>query len=137
MQKFRVDNRLILLLFFMCSTIGVLILVDWQSLGGDPCVAFNLTSEESIYGNASDASYYCELFGVESGYECFWNPESRITGDYCERCRQVCLSKSHTLNLVQFIAGMLLLAMSMGPGRVLVATIASDIADGNSQVSTS
>ncbi len=85
-------------------------------------------------GNASDASYYCQLFGVESGNECFWNPESRITGDYCERCRQVCLSKSHTLNLVQLLFGLGMTSFSVIPGRVLASTMISDIAGTRSVV---
>ena len=123
------DNRLILIGGFITAIIGTLIMTDWQSIGGDPC-----NYELSECTNEPNEQFCCEQFNNASEYECFWNPVSRITGEYCERCRPVCLSKEHTLNFVQMLAGMVLLSFCLAPGRLLVTTIASDISGGNSQV---
>ena len=137
-------------------------MTDWQSLGGDPCdqlfnsdtsnlsfyseefnVTFNCTIKHSIdcfdltneSTHNSSANYYCEQFGDDNNYNCFWNPISRITGDYCERCRAVCLSETHSLNFIQLFIGIVLLSSCYVPGRLLVTTIASDLAENRSQVS--
>ena len=120
-------------------------MLDWQSLGGDPCNQLTVPNSNESYElvasiDSSDCDYnspercLCEQFGNASDYECFWNPVSRITGEYCERCRPVCLSKTHTLSFVQLFVGMVLLSFCLTPGRSLVTVIASDIAGNRSQV---
>ena len=108
-------------------------MTDWQSLRGDPCNQFNASYLPQEYDGIFDShnsseSYFCEQYG-NSSYNCFWNPVSRITGDYCERCRQVCLSTEHSLSFFQLVVGIMLLFACMSNGRVLVTTIASDVAD--------
>ena len=112
-------------------------MTDWQSLRGNPCNQFNDNSTIDLLDdyNSTELSYYCEKFGDDNNYNCFWNPISRITGDYCERCRAVCLSETHSLNFIQLFIGIVLLASSMASGRLLVTTIASDVAGSNAQVS--
>ena len=125
-------------------------MADWQAIRGDPCYQFSLLENSTSardemstahlndcldyeYRNESDGCF-CEALGRSHGYDCFWNPVSRLTGEYCERCHQVCLSQSHTLNFVQLIIGVILLSYSYAPGRLLVASIASDIAKNKPQV---
>ena len=59
---------------------------------------------------------------------------SRVTGDYCDRCREVCLSKSHSLNFVQLFIGITAMTIWQPPGRLVVTAIASDLYGENSQV---
>ena len=136
LQKFRIGNRNILIGFIIIGIIGSLIMTDWQSLRGDPCNQFNDNSTIDLLDdyNSTELSYYCEQFGDDNNYNCFWNPISRITGDYCERCRVVCLSETHSLNFVQLFIGIAMISFCVVPGRVLTTTIASDKAGGHSQV---
>ena len=110
-------------------------MTDWQSIGGDPCNQFNDDEIINITDyNTTELSYYCEQFSNDTN-NCFWNPISRINGDYCDRCRPVCLSDNHSLNFIQLLIGIIFISSSMAPGRLLVTTIASDAADSNAQVS--
>ena len=136
-------------------------MTDWQSMRADPCNQLTLQSFNKTYGfednsylNCSDIDSvicsamidfpecahnssdfcYCTMFNNVSSYECYWNPVSRVTGQYCERCRPVCLSKAHTLKFIQLFVGVVLLSACFVPGRLLVTTIASDIAGNHSQV---
>ena len=134
----RLDNRQLLIFLYACSTAGTLIMTDWQSLRGDPCNQFNASYLPQEYDGIFDShnsseSYFCEQYG-NSSYNCFWNPVSRITGDYCERCRQVCLSSEYSLNFIQLVVGMILLIICMSNARLLVTTIASDVSRGDRQV---
>lgn len=38
----------------------------------------------------------CESFNTTLGYECFWNPQSRVTGQYCPRCLEACRGVSRS-----------------------------------------
>lgn len=46
-QKFRVDNRVILVAACLVGIVGTIIMMDWQAIGSklDPCLEHNLTSE--------------------------------------------------------------------------------------------
>ena len=81
-----------------------------------------------------DSTCVCELFSNTPGYHCFWNPNSRITGEYCERCRHVCLSRTHSINLVQLTIGIGLLAGTFPIDRLLVTILASNLFGPTSQV---
>ena len=81
----------------------------------------------------SNASCICEAFSG-SPYHCFWNPNSRITGKYCARCPQLCRSVDHTLNFIQFVIGVSLIALAHPIGRTVLTLIASDAMGTISQV---
>ena len=134
LQKFKFDNRNILIGSLIIGIIGTLIMTDWQSIGGDPCNQFNDDEIINITDyNTTELSYYCEQFSNDTN-NCFWNPISRITGDHCDRCRPVCLSENHSLNFIQLFIGTILLSSCYVPVRLLVTTIASDLAENRSQV---
>ena len=75
-------------------------------------------------GGANTSQYVCEGSGEEG--QCFWNPQSRLTGEYCERCRPVCLSRDHTLSFGQLIAGTFLLSLVFAMGRMCLTILMSD-----------
>ena len=75
----------------------------------------------------------CESLNV-SGYDCFWNPQSRVTGEFCNTCRESCLSEQRSMDLYQFGVGVLLISLASPLGFVYVAAITSGITSVESQV---
>ena len=83
----------------------------------------------------SNASYICEAFSG-SPYNCFWNPASRITGQYCSRCEPLCRSTDHTLNFIQFALGVSLITPGYVMSRITLTLLTSDAMGAASQVIT-
>ena len=83
-----------------------------------------------------NASCVCDAFSGASEFNCFWNPRSRVTGRECQRCAQLCRSRDHSLNLVQFLVGMSIVSTTITMGRISITIIASDALAGQSQVYT-
>ena len=81
-----------------------------------------------------NASCVCEAFSGVSGFHCFWNPHSRVTGRDCERCARLCRSHDRSLNLVQFLVGMSTVTAVIAMGRISITLIVSDALAGESQV---
>ena len=81
-----------------------------------------------------DARCVCESFSGPP-YNCFWNPNSRITGQYCPRCESHCRSTDHSLNFIQFIVGVCLIAASWPMSRLTLSILVSDAVGATSQVS--
>ena len=125
----KMDNRNLLGFCLLFALVGSILVADWQSIGQDPCTYFNSTIE----ANSSVLEEGCEALS-SSSHQCFWNPQSRITGDYCNLCFPVCLSREKSINLYQFGLGVLLLALSAPLGFVFVSAVASDITSVDSQV---
>ena len=130
---------------------------DWQSIfSNDPCSAatVNTTDEEFDFQNESspaivsglnisgfNSSDNVSFIGVSvyeqlvascealssSSHQCSFNPNSHITGDFCNTCLPTCLSKQATINFYQFSAGILLLSLSAPLGFIFASAIASEI----------
>ncbi len=83
--------------------------------------------------NAS-ASCVCEAFS-DSPYHCFWNPNSRLSGEYCPRCEPLCRSVDHSINFAQLIVGLCLFTPGFPMSRVVLTVIVSDCIGDASQVS--
>ena len=155
-----IDNRKLLGMCFVSALIGSALVGDWQSIGHDPCSSEFLspeTSEElqNDFGSSwlnnssaiipideqsngtSDAIRYlvekCESLNSSTD-QCFWNPQSRITGEFCNTCLDTCLSIQKSLGIYQFSVGMFLLAISTAFAFVLISAISSDITSVHSQV---
>ena len=92
----------------------------------------NSTSNSSLYEQLTKS---CEALS-SSSHQCFWNPKSRITGEFCNTCLPTCLSKQTTINFYQFSAGMLLISLATPLEYVVVSAITSDVTATDSQVST-
>ena len=156
------DNRNLLGLCLLFALVGSLLVGDWQSIGSDPCSSAALNTTSELYDFENDVSSFSSgvespsLFsGFSSGmrentsqygfyercqalssssHQCFWNPQSRITGEFCNTCLCVCLSEQTTINFYQFTLGILLISFATPLAFVLVSAIASDIAPVTSQV---
>lgn len=150
MKVFNIDNRKILGAVFVLVFVGAGLIGDWQAIGHkNPCS--NYMTGAMKYGNASgivvieenititsNASLHqewCEGLSNSSD-ECSWNPQSHITGEFCNTCRKSCLSKHYTINFYQFTFGILVLAFVTPLAFIVVSAIASDIAPVSSQVHT-
>ena len=81
----------------------------------------------------SSSSCICESFSGPP-YNCFWNPNSRITGEYCPRCEPLCRSSDHSINFIQFILGISLMTLAFPVGRATLTLITSDAMGHTSQV---
>ena len=105
-----------------------------NELSNPICFANSFSIDPTACNSSFTTSCLCEQFSSVPNYQCFWNPMSRVTGDYCDRCREVCLSKSHSLNFVQLFIGITAMTIWQPPGRLVVTAIASDLYGENSQV---
>ena len=142
----KMDNRHLLGLCLVCTLAGSMLFGDWQAIGHDPCTSLNTTSqyfnfdssftgsgETGVSSNISQLVDSCEALSG-SGDQCFWNPQSRVTGEFCNTCVASCLSEQKSLDIYQFSAGVLLLSVSAPLGFVFVSAIASDITSVEMQV---
>ena len=147
-QRRGVDNRFIFLGGLILGLIACVLMADWQAIGGDPCnefsghceinnneTQFDISIEESKIDNTSTLSP-CEVCKMHSGdpYQCYFNPDSRITQEYCDDCRPFCRSKLHTLNFVQFLIGVCLFSFSFPLVRITMTIMFSDALGSASQV---
>ena len=150
MQRKGVDNRYIFLIGLILSLVACALVTDWQSISGDPCDKFSgpcynrttnsTMTEEIIYqgGNNSLELLPCEVCRMHSNspYQCFWNPDARISQEFCTDCREVCRSELHTLHFAQFLIGICLFGYSFPMLRITMTIIFSDALGTASQVYT-
>jgi hypothetical protein len=159
----RVDNRILLGVCLVLTLLGALLVGDWQSTAhGNPCqmpvttdcsnnLSLEITSglsplgdEDNLALNCSNISIQylsfneryvdtCESLGTDDN-SCFWNQQSRVTGDFCNTCLPACLSRQATLNFYQFSSGVLLLSIAAPLGFVFTSAVASEITPLESQV---
>ena len=87
----------------------------------------NLSSCDSNTNHTTTSECVCQAYSSVPGYSCFWNQISRVTGERCERCPPVCLSKTHSLHFAQLIIGLLLFTPGFPIGRLTITLILSDI----------
>ena len=160
----RVDNRVFLALTFIMAFAGAALVGDWQAIGHDPCSSADLgplnTSTNGSVLNENDFTnsngsgvemlfsgsgideqdslhqHYvdkCQAMSTSS-HQCFYNPTSRVTGEYCNTCLPRCLSEQRSLNFYQYCVGVLLLSFAAPLGYVFNSAIASDLTQLKSQV---
>ena len=90
--------------------------------------------------NSSNSSLHnlwvesCEALS-SSSHQCFWNPKSRITGEFCNTCDTVCYSEQKSFNFIQFSAGVMLICLSSALGFVFISSITSAYTPVDHQVS--
>ena len=80
-----------------------------------------------------NASCVCEALSGPP-YHCFWNPNSRLTGEYCPRCNPLCRSVDYSLTFGQFLVGLIFLVLSYQIGRTTLTLVVSDALGSTSQV---
>ena len=119
----------------MLAFVGAGLIGNWQAIGHkDPCSNYNEQNVTvTLSSNTSLHQQWCETLR-NSSHQCFWNQQSHITGEFCNTCREKCLSKHTNINFYQFTIGILLIASVTRLVFVLVSAITSDIAPVTSQV---
>ena len=144
----------------LCALTGSALVADWQAIGHDHCSSANTnnavianvsnysykgTHNEVLYNNktseseVTNTSLSQELYDSckalsNSSVNCFWNPQSRITGEFCNTCVPSCRSEEKSLIITQFIIGALLVALSAPLGFTFISAITSDITPIETQV---
>ena len=141
-KALKVNNRVILGVSLIISLMGCGLMADWQAIRySDACSSGNINSSLLSYDTnlTSNSSLYqqllesCEALS-SSSHQCFWNPESRVTGDICTTCLLTCLSQQASLNFYQFSVGTLLVSVGALLGYVYIPAVASDVFSVESQV---
>jgi len=140
------DNRYIFLTGLLLSLAACALVTDWQAIGGDPCDKFsgpcingtNLTMPDEMVFKSENNSVLasCEVcrMHTEKPYECFWNPDARISHDKCHDCKPFCRSERHTVNFFQFLVGICLFGYSFPMLRIAMTIVFSDALGSASQV---
>ena len=138
------NNRLMVGLSFIISLCGCALIGDWQAINGDPCSFQNVTINNTealnntltIDANLTEfqlSVINCELQSTSS-HQCFWNPQSRVTGEHCSTCLPTCLSQQTSLNFYQFNVGVFLTAMGSILGYMYINALNSDVTPMRNQV---
>ena len=114
----------------------VLLYSDNSSRYLESCLdtSFNFNNDTVGSNENSNASSVCESFSGPP-YNCFWNPNSRITGEYCPRCEPLCRSSDHSLNFIQFAVGVSSITLGFIMSRIAFTLLTSDAMGAASQVS--
>ena len=90
------------------------------------------SSIRSIVRQYSNQQLCMSLTTAEN--QCFWNLESRVTGEKCSNCRAVCLSQQKSLTFIQFIIGMFIFALIIQPTLNFLSVVASNLVKNEDQV---
>ena len=133
LKSLKLDTRQMLIFWMIVTIISVTLMADWQSIGHDPCrEGFPVNNSTAVqphrdeYVSAEGGGQVCRNLST-SGSECFWNPNSRVTGEYCAECFKVCRSVDKSLNFVQFSIGAMLFAMTLSPFQISPVVLVSDV----------
>ena len=124
------NNRIVVALALTISLIGCVLFSDWQAIGGD--IICPLSTNLTGLGENTMVEL-CEAQS-SSGHQCFWNPQSRITGDDCDTCLATCLSHQASLNFYQFNVGVFLLMTGSVLEYIFNLALISDITPAENQV---
>ena len=145
------NNRVMVGLSLIISLVGCALISDWQAmLYRDPCSSPSSTSNETlpISSGSGDGYFSRDIVNISdfqlkvencetqstSDHRCFWNPKSRVTGDYCNTCLETCRSEKLSLNFYQFIIGVFLTAMGSMLGFTFDNALISDVTPNKNQV---
>ena len=145
------NTRIVLGVALTLCLIGCALMSDWQAIknDGNTCPLFiNNRSAyqcgDTFHGqnetNNQDecARHQCWQEGCEaqsgSSHHCFWNPQSRISGECCTTCQDACLSEQTSLNFYQFNVGVFLVAVGSRIVYVFDFDLITDFASVESQV---
>ena len=143
----KISNRTTVMLSLVVSLVGCALIGDWQAITtaaeSEPCSLYSSMINETnvphlICESANITGFQNEVDSCQaqstSGHQCFWNPQSRVTGEYCSTCLSTCLSHQTSLNFYQFSLGVVLLTSGSLLLYVLVPALASDTTPPNNQV---
>ena len=133
LMTFKLNMRQMLIFWMTVIIISVTLMADWQSIGHDPCrEGFSVNNSMAVqphrdeYISVEGGGQVCKSLST-SGNECFWNPNSRVTGEYCAECFKVCRSVGKSLNFIQFSVGLALFSMTLVPFQLGTIFLTSDV----------
>ena len=143
------NTRIVVGVGLTLCLVGCALLSDWQAIKDDEnvCPSFNssayqcgdfILGEKETNNQTEHALHPCWQKGYEaqssSDHLCFWNPQSRVTGECCTTCREACLSHQTSLNFYQFNVGVILVAVGSRIVYVFHLALVSDFVSVESQV---
>jgi hypothetical protein len=136
----KANNRIMVGLSLIITLVGCVLISDWQAIRGDPCHS-SFSNAASAYNTTSGYNGTQQLVDTcmaqsNSSHKCFWNPQSRITGDYCDTCEPSCLTLQTSLNFYQFNVGVFLTAIGALLGFIYNNALNSDVTSAKKQGST-
>ena len=151
LKQLQLNNRKVYMLAVLMALSGTAAMSDWQSIGNDPCLVpsttinntavatlelqGNITTSRPLSMNQSLESLANSCEELNSTLQqCYWNPNSRITGKLCQDCYPVCRSIHKSLNFIQFTAGFIIFSASMPLQSVPLLVVISDFSPPQSQV---
>ena len=151
LKQFQWDNRKVYMLAVFMSLSGAVVMSDWQSVGKDPCLAasstFNMTTASTTATQENTARFNSSWFqydwdilaneceeGNSTLHQCYWNPNSRVTGKLCKDCYPVCRSTRKSLNFVQFTVGFAIFSLSIPLQGAPLIVVSSDFTPHEYQV---
>ena len=114
------------------ETSGDSSLSGFVSSGSLEWLNYSTTNNETLPAT-EDSITVCESLST-SDNKCFWNPNSRVTGEKCNTCRSVCLSQQKSLTIIQFSIGVALIVFVLQPGVAFYVAVASNMTQKRSQV---
>ena len=151
LERIRVSSRAVLCTALLCNAMGVALLVDWQSLATDTqkcsqfslpetpegsfveCIPSDMESTIQSSGNYMNTNTTYEE-QCRSSKECYWNPDSIITGKHCDTCPGICHSNSGSLNFIQVCIGVFFICLSIDMTRYTTMPLMSKFVPGNLKV---
>ena len=107
--------------------------------GMDNVSEFNASGVEMLFSSSGMAPHQhymdkCQAVSTSS-HQCFYNPTSRVTGEFCNTCLPRCLSEQRSLNFYQLCSGVLLIGLVTPLGFVFSLVVTSAYASPENQVS--
>lgn len=129
---FKFKGYTLTLFGFGCTLVSQAVMTDWQAISGDPCNDYSLFhNPELVYQYRQElADYNVSENGLvsiqslevveEEVYQmavnrcqsadrhCHWIPNSIMTDKHCSDCQPICHSLSHSINFIQFTAGVVI-----------------------------
>ena len=152
LERIRVSSRAVLCTALLCNAVGVALLVDWQSLATDTqkcsqfslpetpegsfveCIPSDMESTIQSSGNYMNTNTTYEEELCQLNKECYWNPDSIITGKHCDTCPGICHSNSGSLNFIQVCIGVFFICLSIDMTRYTTMPLMSKFVPGNLKV---
>jgi len=135
MKCLKANNRVVMIIILITGILGTVISSDWQAIGDDPCsmeTSSNVFNQSQSFQQDNDFAEACS----QQSNDCYWNPESVLTGQLCVLCREVCRSLSKTINIVQFSVGIVIIHLSALIGWTTIVGVATDCTGQGLQVSS-
>lgn len=133
-ENAKINNRLLTIITLLISMIGCLLMVDWQSIGSDPCLQYSLFHSPSIDNSIipeHTVPVEPEIYGareqcLHSPDDCYWNQLSPLTKIECPGCPPICRGVYKSLNFFLFSIGVAISAFVIPITEVVWTVLITD-----------